>query len=288
MRVLEGAQGDFDSKAGPRRATWEWNAGGGTAAPNVAGLIASALAEEARACGAVGALKSYAEARLAEHRAGEFLYDGDVEALAGAAAVLSDERLMSTAKEAFHRRYQGATGEEAVARWLWVRHDAALVGFDAAQAIRAALSVGERDKAVEIARAATGRRGRWLEGPGGAPFVTASRGALLEALAMLNDRRFDRAVEDLVHHLVLTQGKDGSWNVRDTQATAYAVRGLSAQKDPAGRPAAERGRAWLRRAQLRSGAWPSFHDGLPEPFTGEVIHEVTAEAMLALSRGGGR
>jgi hypothetical protein len=207
--------------------------------------------------------------------------------LAKAAAISGRPELRAAAMEAFDRRYEYATGEEIVERWFGLRRHPALIGFEAAAAIRAALAVGQVDKAREVAQAAVATSPRWAEGTDVNGWLTTSRGALLEALSQLGG--FEQAAQDLMHHLVLTQGRGGSWSLRNTQATAYAVRGLFAHGDEAAQAAAQKGHRWLKLTQLQDGTWATFNDLLPEPFVGDQVHEVTAEALLALSpRGAAR
>lgn len=278
-QALARAQRDFRGAS----ASWEWIAGSGQAAPNEAGLVAVALARSPDACGSRDALRRFAEARAAQHRAGDFLFDPDVEALALAARNLGWSEYTPVAREAFDRRYGPASGEEIVGRLMMVRGGAPIVGYDAALAIRAALAVGDRPKAIQIADAAVAVMPRWGERQADRQgTLTSARGALLEALAMVDPARYQRSAQDLIHHLVLSAGADGSWSGRTTQPTAYAVRGLSRWPEPAGQSAAERGRRWLRLTQLDDGTWSTFNDWLPEPFAGDRIPGVTAEAMLAL------
>jgi len=172
---------------------------------------------------------------------------------------------------------------EILGRLLMIRGESPIVGYDAALAIRAAVAVGERAKAMEIADAAVAAVPRWGEGRQDATgFLTSARGALLEALALADPGRYRRPALDLIHHLVLSADSDGSWDRRTTQPTAYAVRGLSAWQEPAAQAAAERGRRWLRLTQLGDGTWSTYNDWLPEPFVGDRVPGVTAEAMLAL------
>jgi len=278
-RALARAQGNFRGAS----ASWEWIAGSGQAAPNAAGLVAVALAQSPDGCGGRDALRRFLTARAAQHRAGDFLFDPDVEALALAARDLGWSEYASVAREAFDRRYGPATGEEIVGRLMMIRGGAPIAGYDAALAIRAALAVGDRHKAIQIADAALAAAPRWGERQADRQgHLTSARGALLEALSMVDPARYQRPAQDLIHHLVLSAGADGSWNGRTTQPTAYAVRGLSRWPEPAGRSAAERGRRWLRLTQLADGTWSTFNDWLPEPFVGDRIPGVTAEAMLAL------
>ena len=263
--------------------SWEWVRGSGEVASNSAGIVAAALAQSAESCGGREALRRFVEARAARHRAGDFLFDPDVEALALAGRLPGWDQYAAVAREAFDRRHGPATGEEIFGRLLMVRGQSPIAGYDAALAIRAALAVGDRRKAIEIADAAVAAVPRWGEGkPDKQGFLTSSRGALLEALAMVDPARYQKPALDLVHHLVLTAGADGSWSLHTTQPTAYAVRGLSRWREPAAQTAAERGRRWLRLTQLRDGTWSTYNDWLPEPFVGDRIPGVTAEAMLAL------
>jgi hypothetical protein len=223
------------------------------------------------------------EGRVRAHQQGDFLFDPDVEALGRVAALRQDPKLAALARDALNARYSGASAEEIVQRWLQVR-PAALVGFDAATAIRAALAVGERGLAHGLAEAVLAASPRWGEGPGDAAQLATSRGALLEALAMLDADHYHAGMRDLADHLLLTQSYDGTWATRNTQATAYAVLGLQAFGDEGALAAAAHGRKFLRATQLANGGWASFNDYTPEPFVGEVVHEVSAEALRALAR----
>ncbi|MBX5481024.1 MAG: hypothetical protein IRZ16_04120 [Myxococcaceae bacterium] len=268
--------------AAQKEGGWSWQRGDAREAPSISGVVAAALAATSARCDATAAVVRYAEAAIVRHQKGEFLYDPDVEALVGAADLTGDPRYREVAKEAFDRRYAGASGEEIVERWFMLKRDRRLIGYDAASAIRAALAVGEREKAEDIAAAAVKSGGRWVEGWDPRGFLTTSRGALLEALSRLGTRRFAGFQKDLADHLILTQGSDGSWEGRNTQATAFAVRGLNAYGSEAALTSAQLGARWLRLTQLQDGSWATFNDLLPEPFVGEVVHEVTAEVVLAL------
>lgn len=264
---------------------WGWKRGDRTPAVNVSGLIAVALASTPGVCGTRDAVARYAAGAVQRHDRGELLYDPDVEALALAAKLTRTPRYAQVAREAFMRRHEYATGEEIVERWFMVKRDRRLIGFDAAAAIRAALAVGEQEKAQEIATAVMNARRRWAEGRDPRGFLTTSRGALLEALSLFDRTRAKKLShfkQDLVHHLLLTQASDGSWEHRNTQSTAYAARGLLASGDEHAAASAQLGARWLRLTQLHDGSWALFNDLMPEPFTGEVVHEVTAEVLLAL------
>lgn len=271
------------AQASPAQSSaWAWELGSRRVALNASGVVAAALVA-VPSCGGLEAADRFARARLARHRALDILYDGDVEALALVGRAQNDPAMVATAREAFRRRYEGATGEEIVARWLMLR-PGTLLGYDAAQAIRAGRAVGEEAKARQIALAVLAAAPRWRSGADEHGWAVTSRGALLEALAGLAPaEQFAAACRDLAHQLVLEQSRDGSWGVHNTQATAYAVRGLLRADESYALDAAQRGRSWLARTQLTQGAWGTFHDGLGEPFVGEVVPEVTAEVLLALA-----
>lgn len=263
---------------------WAWQRGEKRVASNVSGLVASALADAAGTCGTRDAVVRYAEVCVQRHARGDFLYDPDVEALAKAAALTGNANYLSVAKDAFARRYEFANGEEIVERWFMIKRDRRLIGFEAAAAIRAALAVGETAKAEEIALATAKVQRRWVEGWDPRGFLTTSRGAMLEAIGMLSPSAQGKLAafkRDLVHHLLLTQASDGSWEGRNTQSTAYAVRGLLASGDESAMASGQLGARWLRLTQLTDGSWATFNDRLPEPFVGEVVHEITAEVLLA-------
>jgi hypothetical protein len=277
-RSLSRAQGDFRGSGGLTRATWEW--------PNAGGIIATALIRSigsASGCNSHEAIARFADARVAEHTRGEFLYDPDIEALAAATEVLKSPAYARVAREAFEKRYEGATGREIFERWFAIHRDPTIIGYDVALAVRAGIAAGDLSKAREIADAAVSAVPRWGEGIDHNGWLATSRGALLDALTRLDPDRYLLARRDLTHHLMLTQGSDGSWSGRNTQATAYAVLGLSMSGDPYATAAADRGRTWLRLTQLSGGSWAMFNDLLPEPFVGEIFSEVTAEAILAVA-----
>lgn len=284
---LAAAQRELKSPDGKAslQATWPFEEKGTTAAPNAAGIVARALAGVHGKVGIAqgkAAAEAWGRARLVEVAAGKLLFDPDVEALAEIARLTGDASYAQAAKAAFDLRHSGATGREIVERLFMVRKgNESLVGFDAAHTIRAALAVGQAEKAREVAQALADTEKRWnaVEPRG---FYLTSRGAVLEALEL---GRFDLPLRASLRPQVLaSQGKDGAWGQRNTQATAYSVRALLASGDGKAAEAAAKGTHFLRATQLQSGAWATFNDFLPEPFVGETIYEVTAEVLLALAR----
>jgi hypothetical protein len=301
--ALTAGQRDFETAA----ASWSWRRGDARPAPNTGGVVALGLVhafEEAAARGraraipgALDAARAWGEARLEDVAEWRSLYDPDVEALSALARFTGDARFSAGAKAAFERRWSGAKGDEVVGRLRLLRaRRPELVGYDAALTVRAALSVGEVAFATEIADALLAARDTWdrapaLQGTDVHGLSTTGRASVLGALAAVDAARADageparyaREIEALMVWLVAAQHAEGSWAQRNTQTTAYAVRALAALDSPMAREAAARGARWLGATQLSDGHWASFNDGLPEPFVGDVVHEVTAEVALALA-----
>lgn len=276
---LASAQSDF----GELRATWPFQARSKAAAPNAAGIIARALLLPGQDHEpALAAAKAWAKGRAADLEAGRPLFDPDVEGLAEVSKALSDPALLAAAVKAFEQRHGMASGEEIVERLFMVRRgEPSLVGFDASLTVRAALAVGDRAKALDVAKALAATAARW-DKPSDKGFDLTGRAAVLEALSLAAAQ--PELAAKLRAKLLETQQKDGAWGQRNTQATAYAVRALALSDQPAAAEAAERGRRFLRLTQLESGGWGTFNDFLPEPFVGETVYEVTAEVVLALTR----
>jgi hypothetical protein len=280
---LAGAQHDFQDA----KATWPWEEKGGQAAPNAAGIVAKSLtAVYVRTSDASvkAAAESWGRARVAEVDAGKLVFDPDVEALAELGKVTGEAAYAKAAKAAFEQRHSNATGREIVERLFMVRKgNEALVGFDAAHTIRAGLAVGQLEKAREVAQALADTEKRWnVEDKHG--FRLTSRGAVLEALVALKGNLPLEA--SLRSQILGSQGKDGTWGQRNTQATAYATRALLVSGDAKSLEAAKQGLQFLRSTQLKAGGWGTFNDFLPEPFVGESVFEVTAEVLLAVARSG--
>ncbi len=284
-RFLASAQADLAAHpGGPRiRASWAFDQNSPLAAPNAAGIVAHALVVAHGRYGdqaSLAAARAWGDARLADLKADRPLFDPDIEALVALSSATGERRFRSGAAEAFERRHGGASGREIVERLFIVRRSVpGLVGFDAAATARAALAVGDEAKAAEIVAALADTLERWnVAGPQG--FHHTSRAAALEAAQLMGATKL---AGTLTRALVSTQERDGSWGGRNTQATAYAARALTRSKAPEAAAAATRASRFLRLTQLTSGGWATFNDFLPEPFVGETIYEVSAEALLALA-----
>ncbi|MGC4113168.1 MAG: hypothetical protein QM765_00505 [Myxococcales bacterium] len=278
---LAGAQKDFKDV----KATWPWEEKGAQAAPNAAGIVAKSLiAVYVRTSDPTvkAAAEAWGKARLADVSAARMLYDPDIEALAELGKVTGEAAYTKAAKAAFDLRHSGANGREVVERLFMVRKgNDTLVGFDAAHTIRAGIAVGEVGKAREVAQALAETEKRWnLSDKYG--FYLTSRAAVLEALVALKANLPLEA--SLRSQIIASQGKDGTWGQRNTQATAYSTRALFVSGDAKSLEAGKQGLQFLRTTQLKAGGWGTFNDYLPEPFVGESIYEVTAEVLLAVAR----
>ena len=281
---LVGAQGAYRSPDRPvdLKATWPFQKGQAKAAPNAAGIVAASLVSlnaKAPNAKALESAKAWADARLSDAAQNLPMYDPDIEALAALAAVpgVDGAKYLAGARSAFELRHSGANGREIVERLFMVRkEDSALVGYDAAHTLLAALAVGEQTKAKELAEALAATEARWNVAHAHG-FHLTSRAAVLEALQVA--KIASPLAASLRKQVLAAQGADGSWGTRNTQATAYSMRALLASGDT---QAAEKAQRFLKTTQLTSGAWGTFNDYLPEPFVGETVYEVTAEVLLAL------
>jgi hypothetical protein len=159
-----------------------------------------------------------------------------------------------------------------------------LTGFDAAVVIRAAFKVGNNQRARALAKAALKHHTTWNVATGKERYyATISKGAMLEALAFVGG--FDKDCRRLARSLTSEQDKNGAWLTNETQATAYAIRGLAAFGAKKVASSLERGVGWLLKSRLSTGAWPVYNDQVADVFAGSKNSEVHSEALLALIRG---
>lgn len=266
---------------------WRWQADDGAPDANLGGVIANALLDAyARRPDAATwmTLVQYADYLRTRYAEDEGLpYKADVEFLARLGATGMEPSAMVLARSLFERvRHVSATGAAEYQRISAGRADTPeIIGYDVALAMRAAQAVGDTVYAHELASAAIAGSALALADATDSFAVTAL-GALLQALARLDAAAYHAAITDTAARLARAQAEDGSWANHNTQATAYAVLGLLETKSDTALEAAARGKNWLLRSQLRTGAWPAYHDGLAEPFVGPVLPLVEAEALAAL------
>lgn len=289
-RFLTDRQGAFATGSGEAIVLdgWEWLVGSGEGASNISGVVALGLLDAWEATGDEAFFRA-AEARgdltLRALRRGDDVYATDLELVAriGRASGRLEEQTL--ARKGFEAKLAKAGGAEAeVARIIGLRAaNLALSGYDVALLAEAGLAVGDNAAAKALLKAVRERERTWLRGGVGSTFGLISQGALLSVSSRLGQVEASRGY---AVSLLALQQDDGCWRARETQATAYATRGLSAFavafSDGAAAKSAARGRAWLQLTQLQNGAWADYNDYLPEPFVGDVYAPATAEALRAL------
>jgi len=267
---------------------WAWKSGDKKHGANFSGLVAEALLAAHEHTGRSDyrqAAESYGHSltkKLAAEPT-ELPYKPDIEFLVRLTEVSGDVQWAHAASRWFavlqKTSPQGAAEVQRIMDGRRSHSD--LVGFDIALGIRAALAVEEYDYAHQLADAVWVRRATWLRQPT-KTFGTISRAALLDALVMLDRTKYRHQVATLARQLRDEQTDNGSWCTNETQATAYVVRALARLGEAQNIGAARRGSKWLSATSLSDGRWAHFNDGLPEPFVGDVINEVQAEALTAV------
>lgn len=270
---------------------WPWERSGNRVHSNLGGVIALSLVdlyEQRRDPATWVTLVQYADHLRTVYAAGDTLpFKADLEFLVRASDLGLDEEGRVFARDLFARVQRvSPLGRDEYARIAKGRAGIDdVVGYDVALTIRAALAVGAREYAADVADAALAA-GRLSLAKPEHPLQVTSAGAMLHAVALLGRAEDRRSVEQAARDLIRAQAEPGSWGSNDTQATAYAVLGLRAVPGIRGSgEAALLGQAWLLERQLRSGAWGEYHDGLKEPFVGPVRPLINAEALAALATG---
>ncbi len=271
---------------------WSWVVGDGNTTANVAGLAALALLDAHQVSGRAEYLQAatrYAVGlmnRLVEYSGENLPYKADVEFLARLADATKNDGYREAARRMFDViRGKSRAGGEEVARIASGRKRAIrLLGFDVALAIRAACAVGEKRYAFDLADEVVRRMPAWYRLSTNPRFALVSAAALVDALQVLDAGHYGKLIRRFRSDLLRYQRKNGSFLFNETQPSAYAVLALMDSHRPRERRAAERGAAWLKSTMLRAGAFASYNDYMPEPFVGQVISEVHAEALSALAR----
>jgi squalene-hopene/tetraprenyl-beta-curcumene cyclase len=84
-------------------------------------------------------------------------------------------------------------------------------------------------------------------------------GRVLEALGILNNKKYKTHAQKGIEYLRTNQEKEGSWygrwGVNYIYGTSHALCGLARQGVPANDPMIERGLAWLQKVQNSDGGW---------------------------------
>jgi len=270
---------------------WSWVVDDGPVSNNVASLAALALLEAYQTSGQplyLAAARKYGNSLMekqAQWSADNLPYKPDVQFLARLSRTTNKSVYMNAAERAFaHVMSRSPTGSAEVDRILAGRKKTpSLLGFDVALGIQAALSVGERGYALQMADGVLKLEKRWYTPGSNARWSLLSAAALVEALEKLDAGHFTPVIERYRRTLTAAQQPNGSWLANETQPSAYALLAL-AEGSPAQRGAYQRGIDWLKTTMLKAGAYATFNDFMPEPFVGRVISEVHAEALTVLAR----
>lgn len=270
---------------------WSWVVGEGPNAKNVAGLAALGLLQAHEVSGQDGYLESarnYAKGLVSqlEGRSPKQLpYKADIEFLARLSKIDgNDSYLQAAGKMMALIQKRSPTGAQEVNRIAVGRKgEPSLLGFDVALGIRAADAAGERRYALELADEVVRRIPAWYNLKKNKRFSLISGGALALALERLDAGHYRKTIDRFRRDLARLQGENGSWVSNETQVSAYAVMALLDSGLSKERQAAESGIRWLKSTMLKQGSFASFNDYMPEPFVGQVISEVNAEALSALA-----
>ena len=270
---------------------WSWVVGDGPVSNNVASLAALALLEAYQTSGQplyLAAARKYADSlmeRQAKWNADNLPYKPDVQLLARLSRVTNKAAYMDAAERSFGLIVsRSPTGSAEVERIFAGRKKApSLLGFDVALGIQAALAVGERGYALQMADRVLELEKRWYTPGSDARWSLLSAAALVEALEKLDAGHFTPVIERYRRTLTAAQQPNGSWLANETQPSAYALLAL-AEGSPAQRSSYQRGIDWLKITMLKAGSYATFNDFMPEPFVGRVISEVHAEALTVLAR----
>jgi hypothetical protein len=274
---------------------WSWMVGEGNPSANVAGLAALGLLDAYQVSSNGEYLKAatrYAVGlmnRLVEFSKDNLPYKADIEFLSRLADVTKNDGYREAARKMFEViREKSPKGGDEVARIARGRKRAArLLGFDVALAIRAAHAVGEKRYAYQLADEVLKRTSSWYRLAKDPRFSLVSSAALAGALQALDDGHYRKQTQRFRSDLLRYQQKNGSFLVNETQPSAYAIMALMDSTYARQRRAAQRAVNWLKSTMLKKGAFASYNDYMPEPFVGQVISEVHAEALSALSRACG-
>jgi uncharacterized protein YyaL (SSP411 family) len=273
---------------------WSWVVGEGNPSANVAGMAALALLDAHQVSGNADYLKAatrYALGlmnRMVEFSGDNLPYKADIEFLSRLADVTKNDGYREAARKMFEFiRKKSPKGGDEVARIADGRKRMRLLGFDVALAIRAAHAVGEKRYAFELADEVLNRMSSWYRLSKDPRFALVSSAALAGALQTLDAGHYRKQIHKFRSDLLRYQQKNGSFLVNETQPSAYAIMALMDSSYSRQRRAARRAVDWLKSTMLKKGAFASYNDYMPEPFVGQVISEVHAEALSALSRACG-
>lgn len=113
--------------------------------------------------------------------------------------------------------------------------------------------------------------------PFGYDYTLVAMGTLLNAIHDIPNPALSAKVSEYTTHLLNSQDAEGSWDVGDTQITAYVVLGLASVGAPPS--AIENAVNWFLKYQLPNGGWPQYAVG---QLLGAEYTELDAEAVRAI------
>ncbi len=269
---------------------WSWRVNDGQVSKNVSGLAARALLsayEVSNEQRYLDAALRYADGLVAAKgtwSVDNLPYKADVEFLADIAHTTGRSVYRDAALMAFHLvKKRSPAGSKEVSRIAAGRAKTpALLGFDTALGIRAALAVSDRTYAYEMADDVIGRMDDWYKPTKNTRYSLLSGAALVVALSELDLGHYKAVVERFRKDLVKFQQANGAWLSNETQPTAYAIMAM-VDGTPYDRAVGLRGAHWFKSTMLEKGSYAVYNDYMPEPFVGQVISEVNAEALEALA-----
>lgn len=270
---------------------WNWVLGDGSTPDNVAGLVALSLLDAYAATGEekyLATARRYADGlveRASRFSSERLPFKADVELLARLGGMPQGERYARAATALFDAlRARSPDGKAEVRRiQLGRASEPALLGFDAALAIRAAQAVGDRAYAYQLADSVLAVQTDWYRPRENARFSLVSAGALSLALERLDGGHYRKAIDRLRADLLAAQQQNGAFSENETQPSAYATLSLLTGLTERERRAGLLGLRWLKSTMLRAGAFAHYNDYMPEPFVGQVVSEVNAEVLSALT-----
>jgi hypothetical protein len=113
--------------------------------------------------------------------------------------------------------------------------------------------------------------------PFGYDYTLVAMGTLLNAMHDIANPALSPKITEYQNHLLNSQDPAGSWDVGDTQITAYVVLGLASVGAP--QPVIQSAVNWFLNYQLADGGWPAYATGLLQ---GAEYTELDAEAVRAI------
>ena len=214
-------------------------------------------------------------------------FRADIEYLALFGQHFNDKSAAKLGRDFFARvRARTPNGQDEFKRIVDARTKTPeLVGYEVSIGVRAARALGEIDYAEQLVDATLASETIKIDDNNNS-YQVLSAGAFLYAITLLQNKKYNSVIAKLSKKLERLQRHNGAWAFNDTQATAYALLGLTGAKEYLkNNTSRQKAWAWLMQSQLKNGDWAIYHDGLPEPFVGQRNTLVQAETLQAILAG---